>query len=805
MRRSDRLLWGLPAIILLTAITEGHASAASGGPDSFGYSFVDQSDGANYTYIDITGSGQLVALGNTESASVPLGAPFEIYGIPLADMVVTTNGVLTDDPLAAADISNDCPLPALPSSGGGFRIYALHDDLVAAVYYQFLDAPAASMAGYPGEADGLSVFQWTGTHNLGGSVDFEVLLFHDDFTILTMVALDAQGGSGSTTGIQDPAATTGLSYACDSALSITPGATAVQYTLGPPPDSDCCSASPTGVPGCINEPCQDAVCAVDPSCCETAWGDPCAGAALTECAILCGLPPEVTINEIRVDQDQADDDEYFELLGPPGTPLTDVQYIVLGDSPTGELEAVVDLTGQIVPPSGLLVVAEPSFSLGVADLTTFMNFENSDTVTHMLVGGLSAALSDNLDADGDGLLDSTPWITVLDTVSLIDPASTDLPYGPGSSCMMGPTCQEVSDGIDGPHQVYRCPDGDGAWRIGNTDEQAVLSTDSPGALNTCSICGNGALEDGEACDDAGDSALCDADCTPAACGDGTLNGVAGEECDDAGESAMCNLDCTLATCGDGLLNRAAGEACDDAGDSARCNADCSPAACGDGVLNGAAGEDCDDQGESATCDDDCTVAVCGDGLVNTTAGETCDDGGRSEQCNSDCTVVTCGDGLVNLAASEECDDAGESATCDADCTFALCGDGNVNASAGEDCDDAGESVTCDDDCTPAECGDGTINAAAGEQCDDGNTDDTDGCNADCTEQASADDTAGDGGSSGQDTDLADTAGGTPTDEGCGCTHYPPGRPLPWLLLVPLGRRRRDRSHGPTRAPTKVLE
>ena len=41
-------------------------------------------------------------------------------------------------------------------------------------------------------------------------------------------------------------------------------------------------------------------------------------------------------------------------------------------------------------------------------------------------------------------------------------------------------------------------------------------------------------------DDGGESATCDADCTVAECGDGTLNVRAGEECDDGGESATCD-------------------------------------------------------------------------------------------------------------------------------------------------------------------------------------------------------------------------------------------------------------------------
>ncbi|MEZ4267496.1 MAG: DUF4215 domain-containing protein [Myxococcota bacterium] len=58
------------------------------------------------------------------------------------------------------------------------------------------------------------------------------------------------------------------------------------------------------------------------------------------------------------------------------------------------------------------------------------------------------------------------------------------------------------------------------------------------------------------------TATCDADCTTAECGDGTLNTAAGETCDDAGDSALCNAECTQSLCGDGVTN-ALTEECDE--------------------------------------------------------------------------------------------------------------------------------------------------------------------------------------------------------------------------------------------------
>ena len=92
------------------------------------------------------------------------------------------------------------------------------------------------------------------------------------------------------------------------------------------------------------------------------------------------------------------------------------------------------------------------------------------------------------------------------------------------------------------------------------------------------VCGNGIVEGEEACDDGAASATCDMDCTPAECGDGLANHLAGEDCDDSGESATCNTDCSSAACGDGIINESAGETCE--GDDAPWLClDCQPGSC----------------------------------------------------------------------------------------------------------------------------------------------------------------------------------------------------------------------------------
>lgn len=190
--------------------------------------------------------------------------------------------------------------------------------------------------------------------------------------------------------------------------------------------------------------------------------------------------PTVTINEIRIDQPSSDVDEYFELAGPAGTALDGLTYLVIGDGTggSGVIEAVVDLSGSVIPSDGFFVVAESTFTLGSADLVTSLNFENSDNVTHLLVAGFTGANGDDLDTNDDGTLDVIPWTTELDRIALVEeanpPSSTEFHYGPPQ---IGP------DGSFVPGHVFRCPDGTGDWTIGAFSP--VGTNDTPGAANDC--------------------------------------------------------------------------------------------------------------------------------------------------------------------------------------------------------------------------------------------------------------------------------------------------------------------------------
>ncbi len=187
----------------------------------------------------------------------------------------------------------------------------------------------------------------------------------------------------------------------------------------------------------------------------------------------------VLINEIRIDEPGTDTNEYIELRGTPGFSLDGLSYIVIGDgsSGSGVVEHVTDLTGQAINAAGYFVIAEPTFTLGAADLVTTLNFENSDNVTHLLVQGLQVALGDDVDMDDNCVIDF-PIGLEFDRIALIEepnpPTGTECHYGPPT---VGP------DGTFVPGHVHRCPDGTGSFVIADFDPAA--GTDTPGGPNAC--------------------------------------------------------------------------------------------------------------------------------------------------------------------------------------------------------------------------------------------------------------------------------------------------------------------------------
>ncbi|MCH7702716.1 MAG: hypothetical protein IID37_13620 [Planctomycetes bacterium] len=273
----------------------------------------------------------------------------------------------------------------------------------------------------------------------------------------------------------------------------------------------------------------------------------------------------ITINELRIAQSGADDDQYFELCGGADASLDGLTYLVIGDPGdndpgSGVIEAVVDLTGSTIPADGLFFAAEDTFTLNGAtpDLITTLNFEGSDNVTHLLVRDFTGADGDDLDIDDDGVLDSEPWSAIVDCIGLVESVdSGDLLY---CDTTIGP------DGSFVPAHGYRCEDCSGDWLVGLF---SPLDFDTPGELNACAPTGACCSPEGECteiteadCLDAGneyqgDDTDCDTtECVAvpgACCVAGECSDLTFQECADAqgnfeGSGTSCadkGVDCSI--------------------------------------------------------------------------------------------------------------------------------------------------------------------------------------------------------------------------------------------------------------------
>lgn len=199
-----------------------------------------------------------------------------------------------------------------------------------------------------------------------------------------------------------------------------------------------------------------------------------------------GMPLRLT--ELRVDQQGTDSDEYFEISGTPGASLAGCWFVAIGDGasdPAGVVEMAINLGTWSLGANGCLVAHEATFGTVAFDGRTLqvhpdatnvtigtgdsLNFENSDSITYLLVSGFAGTVGADLDTDNDGVLDLTPWTSVIDSVAFIRAGSKDPVY---SEARLGPVDLTATGGM--PPHGWRDAKG---WHAGG---YASWSEDTPG-------------------------------------------------------------------------------------------------------------------------------------------------------------------------------------------------------------------------------------------------------------------------------------------------------------------------------------
>ncbi len=103
---------GLAAMAL--ALAAEPASAATAGPDLFGYTAADEEEASvDYAWVDMSGGTDLAPLmgDGSCSAAIPLGFSFHFYGKERTEAYLLSNGTITFDPFSGWALLNQCPLP----------------------------------------------------------------------------------------------------------------------------------------------------------------------------------------------------------------------------------------------------------------------------------------------------------------------------------------------------------------------------------------------------------------------------------------------------------------------------------------------------------------------------------------------------------------------------------------------------------------------------------------------------------------------------------------------------------------------
>ncbi|MBI4917884.1 MAG: hypothetical protein HY825_18745 [Acidobacteria bacterium] len=195
---------------------------ATGGPDGFGYTFIDSAEpgGPTYTWVDITGTGTAITTwtGSPDdgyAGPFAIGFSFPFYGVAQTQFYAGTNGFISFG-AGSTSLSNQCPLPSATTPND--VIAMLWDDLNfntsgAAHYQYFATCPVGT-----GEC---TVVEYSNVAHYGGAAGsagtFEAILYPSGQILIQFQNPGTETGSGSTSGIEGPGGTYGLAYACNTA------------------------------------------------------------------------------------------------------------------------------------------------------------------------------------------------------------------------------------------------------------------------------------------------------------------------------------------------------------------------------------------------------------------------------------------------------------------------------------------------------------------------------------------------------------------------------------------------------------
>lgn len=125
------------------------------------------------------------------------------------------------------------------------------------------------------------------------------------------------------------------------------------------------------------------------------------------------------INEFVINHAGADVNEFIEVFGAANTNYSTLSILFIEGDNTGTASGVIDRIYNV-----------GTTNAGGFWTTGYLNGElENGTATILLVENFTGTLSQDLDTNDDGVLDITPWTSILDAVAINDGAATDRTYG----------------------------------------------------------------------------------------------------------------------------------------------------------------------------------------------------------------------------------------------------------------------------------------------------------------------------------------------------------------------------------------
>jgi bacillopeptidase F len=185
-----------------------------GGPDLFGYKWIDSNDpnGPQYTWYNITSNPSAVqvtfpngTLDDGWTNAISIGFPFEFYGNQFNNLYLSTNGFISFDALTSSYITNaTIPATGLPNN-------------IISPFWDDLDGRTQGTVHYLLENDKYYI-QFTNwqKYNATGSLTFQVVLYSNGRIMLYYNNINATLTS-ATVGIENSTGTDGLQIAYNAA------------------------------------------------------------------------------------------------------------------------------------------------------------------------------------------------------------------------------------------------------------------------------------------------------------------------------------------------------------------------------------------------------------------------------------------------------------------------------------------------------------------------------------------------------------------------------------------------------------